>query len=78
MIKFDNIRIYKDSKLVLELKLSNSSNNYIDFIAYSDTGIAQILNKYVSLGESEKEYKVLYARVRGKNYKKYKKTNQVK
>lgn len=63
------IRIYKNEKLVFLLVGKQGKNNYIDFVASSDLGVAQIINKYVHIdSEEEEEYRILYSRIRGKDY----------
>lgn len=75
---YDKIKIYKEDKLFLELSLTESNHNYIDFIAYSDIGVIQILKKFIDIPESSPEYKILYSRVRGEDYKILKKNKDVK
>lgn len=66
------IRIYKNEKLVFLLEGKQGKDNYIDFVATSDLGVAQIINKYVHTNKEEKEYKILYSRIRGKDYRELK------
>tara|TARA_E500000318_G_scaffold104400_3_gene110363 strand:- start:8241 stop:8486 length:246 start_codon:yes stop_codon:yes gene_type:complete len=73
-----NVKIYKDKELVFSVKRDPTNNNYVVCQAFSDEGVAQIINKFVPLKENlENEYKILYARARGEDYKVFKKNGLV-
>jgi len=73
-----NIRIYKKGELVFQIWPDKGNHNYVTFKVHTDQALAHIIQKYVTLKEDDdKFYEILYARVRGADYDKYKKDGTV-